>query len=86
MENIRWLLEITEAELNNEILLTVNNLRELGGNPFPYIILIVPHLLPTEVIEGEHFVFADLLKLVPGSSSQLIPAQEDQTEAATRTL
>ena len=64
----------------------VKNLRELGGSPFPYIIPIVPRLSPVEVIEGEHFTLADLLKLVPGSSSQLIPAQEDQTEATTRTL
>ena len=58
----------------------------MGGFPFPYIIPIVPRSLPAEVVEGEHFVLADRLKLVPGSSSQLTPAQEDQTGAATRTL
>ena len=86
MENIRPLLEISEAERSHELLLTVKNLRELGGSPFSYIIPIVPHSLPMEVIEGEHFVLADLLKLVPGSFSQPTPAQEDQTEVVARTL
>ena len=58
-----------EAEHNHELLLTVKNLRELGGSPFPYIIPIIPCSFPTEVIEGKHFVLVDLLKLVPGSSS-----------------
>ena len=86
MENIRRLLEITEAERNHELLLTVKNLRELGGSPFPYIIPIVPRSLPVEVIKGEHFVLANLLKLVPDSFSQPIPTLEDQTRAAARTL
>ena len=72
MENIRQLLEIIEVERNHELLLTVRNLRELGTSPFPYIIFIVAHSLPSELIEGEHFVLADLLKLNPGSSSQAV--------------
>ena len=36
---------------------------------------------PTELIEGEHFVLADLFKLNPGSYSQ-----EDQLGASIRTL
>ena len=86
LENIRRLLEITEAERNHELLMTVKNLRELGSSPFPFIIPIVPHSLPVEVIKGEHFVLDDLLKLAPGSSSQVIFAQESQTKAAIRTL
>ena len=86
LENIRQLLKITEAERNHELLLTVKNLRELRGSPFLYIISIVPRSLTIEVIEGEHFVLADLLKLVPGRSSQAISAQESQTEDAIRTL
>ena len=84
LENIRQLLEITEAERNHELLLTMKNLRELGGSPFPYIIPIVLRSSLVEVIEGEHFILADLLRLVPGTPSQAIPAQEDQTEATTR--
>ena len=86
MENIRRLLEISEVERSHELLLIVKNLRELGGSPFSYIIPIVPRSLPAELIEGEHFVLADLLKLVPGSFSQPTPAQKDQTEAVARTL
>ena len=86
LENIRRLHEIMEAERNHELLLTANNLRELGGNPFPYIISVIPHSLPVEVIEGEHFVLADLLKLVPGSSSQVISAYEGQAKAVARTI
>ena len=69
MENIRQLLEITEVECNHELLLTTKNLRELGPNPFPYIIPVVPRLLPVELIKGEHFVLTDLFKLNPGNSS-----------------
>ena len=64
----------------------MKNLRELVGSPFPNIISVVPHLLPSEVIEEEHFVLVDLLDLVPGRSSQAINAQEGQMEVATRTL
>ena len=80
------MLEIKEVERNHELLLTVGNLRELGTSPFPYIIPIVPHSLPIELIEIEHFVFADLFNLNSGNSSQEVSAQEDQTEATTGTL
>ena len=86
MENIGQLLKIMEAERNYELLLTVKNLRELGGSPFPYVTPIVPCSSLAKVIEGEHFVLADLLKLVLGSSSQPTPTQEDQTEGVARTL
>ena len=63
----RW-LEITERE-RSELLLSMKNLQELGSSPFPYIAPIIPRPLPGEVVGSEHFVFADLLKLVSGSSS-----------------
>ena len=79
MENIRRLLEITEVEHNNELLLIVKNLRELGGSPFPYINPIVPHSLPAEVMEGEHFVLTDLLKLVKAAPlNRLLPKRAKQ--------
>ena len=46
------------------------NLQELGTNPFPYIVLVLPRPLPAELIKGEHFILADLLKLILGSFSQ----------------
>ena len=75
-----------EAECNCELLLTMRNFRELGAKPFPYIFPVVPRLFPVELIEGEHFVLPDLLKLNPGSSSQAVSGQEDQVGATTRTL
>ena len=84
--NIRRLFEVTEAECNHELLLTVRNLRELATCPFPYIIPVVPRSLSAKLIEGEHFVLVDLFKSNLGSSSLAVAAQEDQAEATTRTL
>ena len=44
---------------------------------------IIPRPLPIEIVEGEHYVTADLLNLLPGSSS---PSMEPQTEAVGREL
>ena len=81
LERIRRLLEIIERERNHELLLYVKNLRELGVNPFPYIVSVIPCLLPAELIKGEHFVLADLLKSIPGSSSQAAFVQEQEPQA-----
>ena len=80
------MLEITKAERSHELLLTTKNQRDLGGSPFPYIIPIIPHSLPAKAIKGENFVLVDLFKLVPGSSSQAVSAQEGQAKAAKGTL
>ena len=58
----RW-LEITERELN-ELLLSVKNSQELGSSPFLYIAPVIPRSLLGEVVGGEHFVLADLLKSI----------------------
>ena len=76
-KNIQKLLEIFERERHHEILLPVRNLRELSRNPSPYILPVIPHPLPTEIVEGEHYVIADLLNLALSSSS---PAQTSETE------
>ena len=49
----------------------MKNLHDLGGNPFPYILHVLPRPLPSEVVKGEHFVLTDLLKSLPGGSSQV---------------
>ena len=67
---ISQLLKITKREYNHELLLSVRNLRELGTSPFPYIVSVLPRLLPDELVKGEHFFLSDLLKLIPGGSSQ----------------
>ena len=82
-KEIQKLLEIFEQEQHHKILLTTRNLCELSRSPSPYIIPIIPHPLPTEIVEGEHYVIADLLNLVPGSSS---PAQTSEAKAVGREL
>ena len=70
----RW-LEINERE-RNELLLSVKNSQELGSNPFPYIAPVIPRPFPREVVGGEHFVLANLLKSISGSFSQAGSARE----------
>ena len=67
--NISLWLEITERE-RSELLLSMKNSQELGSNPFPYIAPVIPRPLPGEVVRGEHFVLANLLKSISSSSSQ----------------
>ena len=80
----RW-IEITERE-RNELLLSVKNSQELGSSPFPYIAPVIPRPLPREVVGGEHFILADLLKSISGSSSQAGSAREPQDEIAEGAL
>ena len=80
----RW-LEITERE-RNELLLHVKNSHELDFSPFPYIAPVIPRPLAGEVVGGEHFVLADLLKSISGSSSQVGSAREPQAEIAEGAL
>ena len=61
--NTRRLLEVTERE-HNKPLFSVKNSQELGCISFPYIALVIPCLLPGEVVGGEFFFFADILKEV----------------------
>ena len=82
-KKIQKLLEISERERHHKILLTVKNLCELSHNPSSYILPVIPRHLPTEVVEGEHYVIADLPTLVPGSSS---PAQTSEAEVVGREL
>ena len=76
LDRISRLLEIIERERNHELLLPMKNLRELGASPFPYIVPILPCPLPFELVKGEHFVLANLLKLIPRGSSQMDFAPE----------
>ena len=65
LDRTRRLLEITERERHHELFLSTKNLQDLGVSPFPYIVPALPRPLPNEVIKGEHFVLADLLKSLP---------------------
>ena len=59
--DISRLFKITKRE-HNKLLLSMKNSQELGSSPFPYIVPVIPRPLPREVIRGEHFVLANLLK------------------------
>ena len=54
----------------------MKNLQKLGASPFPYIVPVLRRLLSREVVEGEHFILVDLLKSLPGISSQAGAALE----------
>ena len=77
-EKIQKLLEISEWERHHEVLITLQNLNDLSRNPVPYSSLVIPRPLPIEIVEGEHYVTANLLNLLPGSSS---PSRESETKA-----
>ena len=57
----------------------MKNLHDLSLHLSLYNVSIIPRPLPSEIVEGEHFVTADLLRLIPGSSSS---AREVESEAA----
>ena len=69
LEKIRWLLEIFEQERHYEVLLTLKNLADVRRNPAPYSLPIIPHPLPLEIVDGEHFITTDLLHLTTGGAS-----------------
>ena len=77
-KNIHKFLEIYERERHHEILLTVKNLCELSRNP--YVLLVIPRPIPSEIEEGEHYVISNLLNLAPGSSSS---PQTSKTEVVS---
>ena len=69
IEKIRRLLEISERERHCRVLLTPENIYVLRHNLAPYTLPVIPRPLPSHVMEGEHFVVADLRRLVSGSAS-----------------
>ena len=82
-KKIQKLLEISKRKRHHEILLTVRNLCELSRSPYPYILPVIPRPLPTKIVEGEHYVIADLLNLALGSSS---PAKNLEIKLVGREL
>ena len=80
LEKIRQLLEIYEQERHYEILLNLKNLVVVRRNPAPYSLPIIPRPLPSEIVDGEHFVTADLLNLTAGSAS---PSKDLEVETSS---
>ena len=69
IEKIRRLLEISEQKRHYQVLLTRENIVAVRHNPDPYTLLVIPPPLPSNVVEGEHFVLADVRRLVSSSAS-----------------
>ena len=69
IEKIRRLLEISERERYYQVLLTRENISVVRNNPAPYTLPVIPRPLPSNVVEGENFVLADVRHLAFGSSS-----------------
>ena len=81
LEKIRRLLEVSEHERHCEVLLTVKNFADVRRSPAPYSLSIIPRSLPSEIVDGEHFVTTDMLDLLAGRA----PSPEDpEAEASSR--
>ena len=88
LEKIRRLLEISEQESHYEVLLIPKNLADVRRNLAPYTFPIIPRPLPSEIMDGEHFVTVDLLNLTAGSgfSSRLLDTKMSSQELVSQTL
>ena len=81
IEKIRRLLEISERERHYQVLLTKENISDVKHNPAPYTLLVIPWPLPSNFVEGDHFVLADVRRLVSGSASS---SKDPVVEASSR--
>ena len=68
-EKIRRLLEVSKRERHCKVLLTPENISAVRHNPAPYNLMVIPRPLPLDVVKGEHFVVADLRRLVSRGAS-----------------
>ena len=80
-EKIRRLSEISEQELHYKVLLTLDNISAVRGHPAPYTLLVIPRPLPSDIVEREHFVIADLRRLI---SSSTRPSSDPVVESSSR--
>ena len=81
IEKIRRLLEISERERHYQVLLTRENISALRRNPTPYTLPVIPRPLPSNVVEGEHFVLADVRRIASGGASS---SRDQVIEASSR--
>ena len=68
-EKILQLLEVSEQERHYKVLLTSKNLTDVRSNPTCYNRFVIPRPPPLKVVDGEHFVNVDLLRLISGGAS-----------------
>ena len=78
---IRRQLEISEQEHHYKVLLTPYNISVVRCNSAPYTLPVIPCPLPSDIVEGEHFVIADLRRLI---SSSARPSGNPIVEASSR--
>ena len=69
IEKIPRLLDIFEGERHCQVLLTSKNISAMRRNPAPYTLPVIPRSLPSDIVEVEHFVIADLRRLVFGGAN-----------------
>ena len=69
IEKIRQLLEISEGERHYQVLLTQENISAVRRDSAPYTLPIIPRPLPSNVVEGEHFMLANVWRLASSSAS-----------------
>ena len=80
-EQIRRLSEIFEQERLYKVLLTPYNISVVRRNSVPYTLTVIPRPLPLDIVKGEHFVIADLQRLI---SSCAHPSRGLVVEASSR--
>ena len=89
IEKIRRLLEISERERHCQVLLTRENIYVVRNNPAPYTLPVIPRPLPSNVVEGEHFVLTDVRRLASSSvssSRDLVVEASSQVQGARSSL
>ena len=86
IEKIWRLLELSERERHCQVLLTRENIFSVRNNPAPYTLRVIPRPLPSNVIEGEHFMLEDVRHLVSGhvsSSRDLVAEASSRVQSPT---
>ena len=84
-DKIRRLSDIFKQERHYKVLLTLDNISAVRRNPAPDTLLVIPRPLPSDIVEGEHFVIADLRRLISSSarpSGDLIVEASSQVQGA----
>ena len=80
-QKIPRLSEIFEQERHYKVLLTPDNIFAVRRNPAPYTLPVIPRPLPSDIVEGEHFVIVDLRRLILSSTR---PSDSTVVEASSR--
>ena len=63
------------------VLLTLKNLADVRRSPAPYSLRIIPCPLPSEIVDGEHFVTSNLLSLLASSA---LSSKDPEAEASNQ--